>query len=162
MLSRKRISRSTRRVGSRLASGSSSFDLFLPGGSLCFVSGDCFRMVVRLFGVRPSGEQFAVTLVSFQQVATNPRFTRRAAPRVIDQPDRNIECLMELPTEEVTDRRKLTDGFGLAFLPAVTPEVVLRFLRTDLRDGDQPNVCKLCGEFFQVRVVGRVNRPLHV
>ena len=68
---------------------------------------------------------------------------------------------MQLPAEEVADGRKAANGFGGAGLP-FSFKIALRLLRADLGNRDVPNLRVVGGEFFQARIFGAVDAPLHV
>src|SRR5262249_2253941 len=85
-----------------LTFGLGARDLVPPGGAL----GRVLRLGlgVVLLDLLPVAQQGSVLRIGRQQVAADPGLARRAAPGVVDQADRDLQDLVQLAPEEITDR----------------------------------------------------------
>ena len=121
------------------------------------------RPPLRAFSIRPwPGQFFSIffqrsssgcTSVGGEQVAADPGLAGRAAPGIVDQADRHVERLVELPAEEVADGGESLDGLGRADFPLAL-KIVLRLLRADLRDRDQADLGIVRRRALEVAVIG--------
>ncbi len=115
--------------------------LAVVGPSLEFSlkSGRFFLGIVFVVGFFPIFDELGITFVGFENIASHPCFSCGTAPRIVDEPDRNAEGLLELKTEPLTDGGNARNCLGRASFPLAI-EIVLRFLRADLGNGDEANL----------------------
>ena len=132
-----------------------------PGLELGLKIGRLFFDVVFAGGFVPVFDELGITFVGFENIASHPCFSWGTAPGIVDKPDRNAESLLKLEAEPVAYGGKAGYCLGGASFPLAI-EIVLRFLRSDLGNGDEANLRRVGGRSYEVSVVGVRNGPLHV
>ena len=144
-----------------LSCGFRLLDLFLPllghfGEAYLFRGGIEFRRacVIARF-IFHDGRIF------FHRAHRAPGLDTGAAPRGMQQTNRNAQLLMNLAAKEIARRRKSTHGFRRADVPA-SLALGLRFLVSHARRLEHTNFRIVRGVFFFLKIFRRFNRHLHV
>src|SRR5450759_123197 len=93
---------------------------------------------------------------------TGPRIDGRAAPSYLDQPDGNVETLLQEASKMVSDGGKFGHRLRPAWGPRLPPEIVKGEFRDPVHGMEQANPRMPGGRNFSFRLARPSDGPLHV